>query len=101
MRKQKSPVEFGFDRYDQKRLQKALKKVSDKRTFIRLKAVLLIAQGMTIQAVAKFFDASKRVAYNWIGAYLKNHQPSTLLDAPRSGRPVSTPSISDQRILRE
>lgn len=52
MRKQKNPAEFGFDRYDKGRLQKALQKVTDKRTYVRLKAILLIAQGMTVQSVA-------------------------------------------------
>jgi hypothetical protein len=46
MRKQMSSAEFGFDRYDKGRVEKALQKVSDKRTYVRLKAVLLIAQGI-------------------------------------------------------
>ena len=101
MRKQRSPAEFGFDRYDKGRLERALQKVTDKRTFIRLKAVLLVAQEMTIRAVAKLFDKSKRAVYHWIETYLQNHQPSALYDAPRGGRPLSAQAITDQHILRE
>lgn len=53
MRKQKSLAESGFERYDKGRLDRALKKVADKRTFLRLKAVLLMAQAMNIQSVTK------------------------------------------------
>ena len=61
MRIQKSPKEFGFNRFDLLRLKKALKQVSDKRAFIRLKAVLLVAQGLLIQSVAELFDKSFQI----------------------------------------
>ena len=101
MRKQNSPAAFGFDRYDKGRLTRALKEVADKRTFLRLKAVLLFAQGMDIESVAKFVDKSIQVVYRWIRLYLKNHRPSDLFDALRSGRPVAAPKITDKRILAE
>jgi hypothetical protein len=59
MRKQKGPSAFGFDRYDTGRLLRAIAKATDTRIYIRLKAVLLIAQGEPISKVAKFFDKSK------------------------------------------
>lgn len=101
MRKRKNPAEFGFDRYDKGRLVRALKKVKDKRTFLRLKAVLLFAKGMSIQAVAKLFDKSIQIVYHWIGTYLKSHKPSSLFDAPKTGRPLAAQAITDKRILRE
>jgi transposase len=101
MRKQKSPAEFGFDRYDKSRLRKALQKVSDKRTFLRLKAVLLIAQGMNITAVAKLLDKSFQIIYQWIDCYLINHQASSLFDVPKQGRPKAAQRITDKRILKE
>ena len=101
MRVQKSPKELGFNRYDLLRLQKALKQVCDKRAFIRLKAVLLVAQGMPIQSVAGLFDKSFQILYRWIALYLKQHQAAALLDAPRSGRPPVAQAITDKRILRE
>lgn len=61
MRTQKRPAAFGFDRYDKGRLQRVLAVVSDKRTFLRLKAVLLVAEGKEITAVAKLFDRSVQI----------------------------------------
>ncbi len=101
MRKQRSPAEFGFTRFDRMRLQKALKKVSDKRTFLRLKAVLLCAEGMSVQRAAKLFDKSFQFVYRWVSVYLRHHNTEDLFDAPRSGRPRSAQSITDKRILRE
>ena len=101
MRKQKSPSAFGFNRYDKGRLERATKSVSDKRTFLRLKAVLLTAQGINVQAVAKLLDKTPRVIYYWMKTYLKNHSPSDLFEGPRSGRPVTAQEITDKRILKE
>ena len=39
--------------------------------------------------------------YCWVAAYLKQHRAEALYDAPRSGRPLSDPDITDKRILRE
>lgn len=101
MRKQKSPSAFGFDGYDKGRLKRALAKATDTRLYIRLKAVLLIAEGMAVSAVAKLFDKSRYIVYQWIATYLSGHQPHSLKDAPRSGRPRSAPGITDERILAE
>ena len=101
MRKQRSPAEWGFTRFDRMRLQKALQAVSDKRIFLRLKAVMFCAEGMPVQAVAGLFDKSFQVVYRWVSLYLQQHNTQALVDAPRSGRPRSAPGISDKHILRE
>lgn len=101
MRMQKSPTEFGFDHYDKGRLQRALKKVADKRTFLRLKAVLLIARGMHVQAVANLLDKSIQIVYQWTRLYLKSHRPDLLYDRPKTGRPLSAKEVTDKRILLE
>src|SRR5438046_1373554 len=98
MRTQKGPAAFGFDRYDKGRLQKVLAGVSDKRTFMRLKAVLLIAEGMNISAVAKLLDRSVQIIYRWIGIYLNRHNPADLLEGFRSGRPLAAHAITQERI---
>src|ERR1044072_3167234 len=99
MRAQKSPTAFGFDRYDKGRLQRVLAVVSDKRTFMRLKAILLVAEGKEIRAVAKLFDKSIQIVYRWINSYLRSHQPSDLFDGVRSGRPLAAPAITHERII--
>ena len=92
MRKQKSPAAFGLDRYEKGRLQRALQTVCDKRTFIRLKAVLLTAEGMNIPAVAQRFEKSIQIVYRWIRTYLKTHSPASLSDAPPSRPSARSPS---------
>src|SRR5438128_745372 len=99
MGKQKSPSTFSFDRYDKGRLHRAIAKAKDTRIYIRLKAILLIAQGEPVAKVAKLFDKSKRVIYYWLTTYLKHHHPDALIDAFRSGRPLAAAAITDKRIL--
>lgn len=101
MRIQRSSTEFGFDRYDKGRLQRALNKVTDKRTFLRLKAVLLFAEGMNVQSVAKLLDKSIQIVYHWIRHYLASHNPAVLYDSPKTGRPLAAKEVTDKRILRE
>ena len=101
MRKQKSPSELGFTRYDKRRLQKALNTVTEGRTSLRLTAVLLCAEGRSIPSVAHLLGKSFQVVYLWMDAYLKTHRVEALFDAPKSGRPLSAPSITDARIVRE
>jgi transposase len=101
MRQQKSAVEFGFNRYDKARLHKAMERVSDKRTYLRLKAVLLVAHGMNINEVSQLLDKSFQIIYQWINSYIAHHDPQALYDASRSGRPLTAPSITNQRILKE
>lgn len=101
MRKQKSPAAFGFDRYDKGRLGRALATTTSAKVYIRLKAVLLVAEGMAVTEVAKFFAKSRRMVYRWMSAYLNGHQPQSLEQGARSGRPRSALSITDKRILQE
>jgi transposase len=101
MRKQKSAEAFGFSYHDRRRLGHALTAAMVSRVYVRLKAVLLVAEGMQVTEVAKLFDKSRCIIYSWIAAYLKAHRCDALQDAPRSGRPLSAPGITDKRILGE
>lgn len=101
MRTQKSPEEFGFNHYDKGRLGRALRKANDKRTFQRIQAVQLFAQGMDVHMVAKIASSSVRVIYKWVRLYLKDHQAHALYDAPRVGRPHVAEKITSKRILKE
>jgi transposase len=101
MRRAKSPAELGFNRYDESRLKRALKQAVDKRAFQRVQAVLLVAQGRAVSAVAEISGVSVRTIYNWVGIYLDQRQITALLDAPRSGRPRAAQLITAARILRE
>ena len=101
MRIAKSPAELGFNRYDAPRLKKALKRAADKRTFQRLQAVLLVAQGRSINEVASIVGVRVQTVYNWVNLYLATHHLSALDESPRSGRPLTAPRITAARILRE
>jgi len=63
MKNPKSPAEFGFKWYDKGRLQKCLHQIADKRTYLRLQSVLLVAKGMTVGTVAKIIDKSVQIIY--------------------------------------
>jgi len=99
MRKQKSAADFGFTPKDRGRLQKALLQAKGTRVYLRLKAVLLVAEGSQITEVANLFSKSRRVVYFWVAAYLKEHDPEVLFESPRNGRPLSAQQITDKRIL--
>src|SRR4029450_8196051 len=99
MRIAKRPSELGFNRYDGPRLKKALKRVTDKRLFQRVQAVLWVAQGHAISEVAELTSVSGQTIYNWLKLYLERHHVATLADAPRSGRALGPPPSDGGRAL--
>jgi transposase len=101
MRKPKSPSQLGFNRFDKVRLQNGLNEVSEGRITLRITAVLLCAEGRSIPSVARLLKRSFQIVYHWVELYLQTHRVEALLDAPKSGRPLSAPCITDSRILRE
>jgi transposase len=101
MRKQRSFSELGFDRYDKPRLHKAIERVEDKRTYQRLKAVLLIAEGRNASEVSSIVDSKVSSIYRWVNMYLKDHRVEDLYNKPKTGRPHTAQQITDERIVKE
>lgn len=101
MRKAKSASELGFNPYDHHRLRKALHKVSDKRIFQRLQAVLLVAQGRAITEVAQIVDVTVQIVYHWVKQYLAEHRVEALYERARTGRPTVAQPVTAARVLRE
>lgn len=101
MQKANRAAERGFDRYDQRRLARALEHASEVRLYRRLQAVLLVALGWAVREAARLTAARPWAIYDWVRRYLRSHQPESLLDAARSGRPPTAQRITDARILRE
>jgi transposase len=101
MRKAKSPSELGFTHLDRQRLTRALKRVSDARSFRRIQAVLMVADGLPIPQVARISGSSERAVYQWIAWYVRDRQVESLFECPRSGRPRAARPITDARIRRE
>lgn len=101
MGKQRSANDLGFDRFDPMRLLRAIEQITDKRLYVRLQSVLLVARGYSIQYVCQMLGCSAPSLYRWIKCYLTTHQPTDLLDQARTGRPRAAVEISDDRILNE
>jgi transposase len=101
MRTAKTSTEFGFHHWDTLRLNKALKRAADKRTFQRVQALLLVARGRSVSEVAEISGVHVQTVYNWIHLYLETQQPGTLADTPRSGRPPAAKPVTAARIERE
>ena len=101
MRKAKSASERGFDRYDERHLSYALHQVSDARTYRRVQAVLLVAQGRTVREVAQIVGTQPWSVYAWVRTYVHTHRPDSIRDATRSGRPRVARTITNARIVHE
>ena len=101
MQKANRAAEHGFDRYDPRRLARALDHASEVRLYRRLQAVLLVALGWAVREVARVTAARPWAIYNWVRRYLRTHPPESLHDAARSGRPPTARRITDARIVRE
>jgi len=101
MRRARTPDERGFNQYDRQRLARAFTRTTDRRFFQRLQAVLLVARGFAVPEVAPITGATANAVYHWLQLYLRTHDPDSLRDAPRSGRPRVARRITDARIVRE
>jgi transposase len=101
MRSTKTSTELGFTGWDKLRLSKALKRATDKRTFQRLQALLLVARGRSVSEVADISGVRMQTVYNWLHLYLETHEPDALADTPRRGRPPVAKPVTAARIARE
>ena len=70
-----------------RRLKAAMAAVKDKRTYVRLEAVLGVALGDSIQKIAIRLSKSSRSVQRWCALYLQHHDPYSLVEGKRSGRP--------------
>src|SRR5437764_3086164 len=101
MRRARTSDELGFDQYDRQRLARVCARATDLRFFRRLQAVLLLARGFPVPEVARITGAKSDAVYHWLRRYLRTHEPDSLRDAPRSGRPRAAGRITGARIVRE
>jgi transposase len=66
----------------------------------RTLAVLEVARGDPVAAVARRLRVAPRAVYHWVATYGRDHTPDALADRDRSGRPrLLTPS--DRELLRD
>jgi transposase len=83
-----------FSGHDRRRLATALRGTSDVRLFRRVQAVLRVAEGDPISAVARSLRISRRSVQRWVEVYWCRRHPEDLLDARRSGRPRATDDLT-------
>src|SRR5262249_22824242 len=101
MRIARNAVALGLKRSDRHQLAKALKHVTEVRTYKRQRAVWLVATGRAVKDVAQIVGVSLQALYNWVNWYLQDHAVEVLSDASRAGRPLVARCLTAARIKRE
>jgi transposase len=78
------------------RLKQQLAHTHEAATYRRTLAILELDQSKTVTHVARTLGVTRQTIYNWLEAYCKTHDPLTLADAARSGRPSTwTPDLQE------
>lgn len=72
---------------DRRRLRQALATVTRAREYRRVAAVLAVAEGESVTAVARQHRVDRTSVHRWVDRYLTTRAPAALADAPRGGRP--------------
>ena len=85
---------FVFTHHDRRRLAAALRRVRDARHCRRLQAVLLVAEGRQVGAVAALLKASRRWVTKALARYRQHRDPDDLAEQPRAGRPPLAPALA-------
>ena len=73
--------------WQRRRLQRQLHDTRDARVYRRTLAILEVARGGPVSAVARRLRVTPRVVYYWLDAYAQGYDPEALHDQDRPGRP--------------
>jgi transposase len=71
-----------------RRLRQQLRSTNEARLYRRTLAVLEVADGQPVAAVASRLGVTARAVYLWLAAYARDHDPDALRDRRRAGRPT-------------
>src|SRR3954465_1300148 len=82
-----------------RRLEQQPRSTHEARVYRRTLAVLEVAQGEPVSAVARRLRVTPRVVYYWLEAYAQGHDPSALRHQDRSGRPSLLAQQDRARLL--
>jgi transposase len=74
--------------WQRRRLERQLRSTHDARVYCRTLAVLEVASGEPVGAVATRLRVAPRSVYNWVAAYAQDRDPGSLRDRDRPGRPA-------------
>src|SRR3954465_15760581 len=88
-----------FSWTDRRHLLRALARAHNARLYRRVRAAVAeIAEGASVAVVAKHARVERSTVYRWIERYLAERAPSALADGKRSGRPRTTPALTDAKL---
>jgi transposase len=66
-------------------LTTALHQAEEAKVYQRVQAVLLVAQGYSVDEVVRITGSQQRSVYHWVHRYLDHHRVADLFDASRAG----------------
>jgi transposase len=78
---------LAFTGWQRRRLGRQLREARDAALYRRTLALLEVARGKPVAEVARALGVSRQSVYNWAAAYAADHDPLSLADGDRSGRP--------------
>lgn len=78
---------LGLTWWQRRRLEEQLHETTDAHVFRRTLAVLEVDRGGSVAEVAWTLGVTRQSVYNWIDTYSRGHDPESLVDASRAGRP--------------
>jgi transposase len=85
--------------WQRRHLWRQLRSTRDARLYRRTLAILELDRGRSARDVALSLGVQPRTVYYWTEAYLRDHDPSSLCDAPRPGRPTLWTEGLQRRLL--
>jgi transposase len=74
-------------RWGRRRLERQLKEAPTIRIYRRTLALLEITDGKPVAEVAQLLRMSRQAVYRWVELYTESHDPNSLIDRRRAGRP--------------
>jgi transposase len=78
---------LSLTRWQRLRLQRQLHQTHDARVYRRTFAVLEFSRGQPVAHIAQALGVTRQSVHNWIAAYADGHDPASLFDDSRPGRP--------------
>src|SRR5207302_1216665 len=85
--------------WQRRRLRRQLRATRDVRLYRRTLAILELDRGRSARDVALSLGVEARTVYYWVEAYLRDHDPASLCDAQRPGRPSLWTEGLERRLL--
>lgn len=76
-----------LSRPERRAVEAALAATRDRRQWVRLRAVLLTADGVPSPEVCRDLGLGRSTLFAWLAHWRATRDPATLTDAPRSGQP--------------